>query len=458
MTMYMNDEKLKKMPQAVEIEELVLSALMTEGRAIERINLKADDFYLSKHQIIFTAMQRLQSRFAAIDMFTICEELNKMGELENIGGQYFITGLAIRVASSVHLISHSEIIKQKSIARKLINISAHIQDMSYDEQTDVSDVLEFFEKNITDISVGSSKCEIYSMTESLNETIRYIQTIQANAERGIKTSISTGLNNLNQYINGGWTAPDLIVLGGRPSMGKTQFAVKFAKEAAKEGKKPLFISIEMTKIQLVMRMITENDLIDYYKIKTGQLSSEEWRLIDLTINQIADLNINIADGSNVRELTNIKSMARQMARKGDLDLLIIDYLQLIKTGLKFGTRDLEIGYITGELKNLAKELNIPIILLAQLNRPQKGVKVSTPKLEDLRESGNIEQDADIVLFPHRPSYYDENAVDADGNSWKNRGYIVIGKSREGERDKKIYFGHDERFKKIWDANQTEAPF
>ena len=458
MTTYMNNEKLKKMPQAIEIEEFVLAALMTEGKAIERINLKADDFYLAKHQIIFTAIQRLQNRFSAIDMFTICEELNKMGELENIGGQYFVTCLAIKVASSAHLVSHSEIIKQKSIARKLINISGQIQDMSFDEQTDVSDVLEFFEKNITDVSVGSSKCDVHSMAESLDETIRYIQTIQANAERGIKTSISTGLNNLNQDTNGGWTAPDLIVLGGRPSMGKTQFAVKFAKEAAKEGKKPLFISIEMTKIQLVMRMITENDLIDYYKIKTGQLSIEEWRLIDLMINQIADLNINIADGSNVRELTNIKSMARQMARKGDLDLLIIDYLQLIKTGLKFGTRDLEIGYITGELKNLAKELNVPIILLAQLNRPQKGVKVSTPKLEDLRESGNIEQDADIVLFPHRPSYYDENAVDADGNSWKNRGYIVICKSREGERDKKIYFDHDERFKKIWDSNQTEALF
>ena len=146
--MYMNDEKLKKMPQAVEIEEFVLSALMTEGKAIERINLKADDFYLAKHQIIFTAIQRLQNRFSAIDMFTICEELNKMGELENIGGQYFVTCLAIKVASNVHLVSHSEIIKQKSIARKLINISGQIQDMSYDEQTDVSDVLEFFEKNI----------------------------------------------------------------------------------------------------------------------------------------------------------------------------------------------------------------------------------------------------------------------------------------------------------------------
>jgi len=206
----------------------------------------------------------------------------------------------------------------------------------------------------------------------------------------------------------------------------------------------------MTKIQLIIRMITENEGIDFYRLKTGQLNNEEWSLIEEMVTKISRLKLHIADDHKVRYLSNIKSMSRRLARRGNLGMIFIDYLGLIRTNMKFGTRDLEIGYITGELKNLAKELNVPIMLLAQLNRPLKGAKVSSPKLEDLRESGNIEQDADIVIFPHRPSYYDSEAMDENGITWKNRGGLIIAKHREGEINTKVLFKHDNSFKKIFD--------
>jgi replicative DNA helicase len=382
-----------------------------------------------------------------------------MGELDTIGGSYFLALLSANVVSATNIHHHALIIKQKAIARNLISLSNEIQEMAYNQDTDVADIMEHLEKQYTDISTGNIASEASDINQSLEDTYNYLIDLQNNAESGKQIAIPTGLRELDYKLNGGWRAPDLIVLGGRPSMGKTQFAVHFAKYAGLSDKNTLVVSIEMTKIQLIIRMITENDKIDFYRLKTGRLTTEEWELVHNRITEISKLNLNIADDHNIRYLNNIKSLARKYSRKGKLDFLIIDYLQLIKTNAKFGTRDLEIGYITGELKNLAKELNVPIMLLAQLNRPMKGLKVTSPKLEDLRESGNIEQDADIVIFPHRPSYYDENAEDDNGKSWKNRGGLIIAKHREGERDVRVLFQHDNSFKKIFDdGGNIENPF
>ncbi len=445
-------------PQALDIEKVVIGALMTEPNAIQRVeSLTADDFYSEVHKTIFRAIRNLADRRRAVDMLTTTNELKAMGELDNVGGAYFVTEMCMGVGSAAHLSEHANILKQKALARKLISMSTEVQEMSYNQMTDIGDVFEFIEKRITDLTIGVQKSEASTMDESLSDTIDYIQKIQYNAEHGIKNSVETGLYEMTKHFNGGWAAPDLIILGGRPSMGKTQAAIHFAKNAAMDGKKPLFISIEMTKIQLVLRMITENNAIDFYKIKTGQLSPEEWRLVDEAIAKISQMEMRIADDNNIQYLGNIKSLARSYARKGELGMIIIDYLQLIRTGMSFGTRDLEIGYITRELKALAKELNVPIMLLAQLNRGIKGAKVTCPKLEDLRESGNIEQDADIVIFIHRPSYYDNEAIDDNGDTWNLRGYFYIAKYREGERDAKIYFEHDEYFKKIIDPTNVYTP-
>jgi len=438
----------KLLPQAPELEEAVLGAIMIEKEAISKINLIAEDFYIPKNQTVFKTVQSLANQQKPIDMHTVVEQLRKNGTIDDIGGAYYITLLTAKVSSAAHLEYHALILKQKSTARKLIQMAYSVQSMAFDETVDIADAIELAEREFTAISAETTEAECFDMQEALTETLDYMAQLQVRREKGENTAISTGLQQLNNALNGGWQAPDLIILGGRPSMGKTQLAVHFAKNAGLQGDECLFVSIEMTKIQLIIRMITENEGIDFYRLKTGQLSREEWQLVNEKVGELERLNLSIADSHNVRNLNTIKSLARRQKRKGDLKLLIIDYLQLIETNMKFGTRDLEIGYITRNLKSLAKELNIPIILLAQLNRPTKGAKVEIPRLHDLRESGNIEQDADVVIFPHRPTYYDKEAHD-DNGSWENKGFLVIAKHREGAKDDYVMFYHDERFKKIW---------
>lgn len=451
-----NSEFGKLPPQATELEEAVLGALMVENSSYNRVSLKKSDFYKIEHQHIFNAINTLNENHRPIDINTVTEQLRKNGTIDDVGGPYYITLLTAKVSSAAHLEYHAMILRQKAIARYLIEMSSIIQNMAFDETVDVDDVVEYTEKAFTELSSDSFDSDASSIEEALTETTKYITELQRKRESGEYTAIPTGLKKLDDALNGGWQSPDLIILGGRPSMGKTQFAVHFSKYASQVGNECLFISIEMTKIQLIIRMLTENAGINFYNLKTGQLSNAEWQLIEKKIGEIEKLNLFIADDSNVRNLSTIKSLARNRKRKGNLKLMIVDYLQLIETNMKFGTRDLEIGYITRSLKNLAKELNIPIILLAQLSRPQKGTKVQMPQLSDLRESGNIEQDADIVIFPHRTVYYDQDAVDEKGNSLRNRGGLIIAKHREGIKDEQIAFYHDDRFKKIWgeEANNT----
>jgi replicative DNA helicase len=258
---------------------------------------------------------------------------------------------------------------------------------------------------------------------------------------------------LDKILNGGFKSPDLIILGGRPSMGKTQFSTFFAEEAAKLGKHVYFVSIEMTAMQLVARMAAREG-ISYSNMRQGRLTSSEWSMIDSRASELQQLRINIADSPDCRQLSYIKSEARLLKRKGELDIMFVDYLGLIKTNMRFEKRYIEVGYITGELKALAKELQIPIILLAQLSRPPQGREKETPKMEALRESGDIEQDADIIIFPHRPYVYDSTAVDEMGRSWKDRGVLLIEKNREGQRNVKVYFENDPQFKNFWDDEQA----
>jgi len=266
--------------------------------------------------------------------------------------------------------------------------------------------------------------------------------------------ISTGISKLDDIFSGGFKAPDLIILGARPSAGKTQLSIHFAKSAAKCDKSVLFVSIEMTAVQLVNRMLLEDDRIYQRNLERGQMTDEEWQALDEQAGKIWNLKIQIADDSQIKYLANIKSEARKMKRLGKLDMIIIDYLQLIRTNLTFGTRDIEIGYITGELKSLAKELSVPIVLLAQLSRPVKGTVPKEPKMDDLRESGNIEQDADKIILIHRPSYYDIEAKDDSGLPWTGRGKLIVDKNREGERNVFVIFNHDKNFKKVWGDEYT----
>lgn len=445
----------KTPPQAQELEEAVLAALMTEPKAIDRINLRSDDFYNQKHQVIFTAITRIREKREPVDLLTVMDELKATGTLEEAGGVAYLADVSDKIASASHIEHHAAIIKQKALARRIIAQSYNVIQRAYDETEDVQDVMEYLESSFTELRTGSTASHYIDAKTAVKRTLNYLINIQERHEKGETISIPTGLNALDRAFNGGWTAPDLVIIGGRPSMGKTQFALHFAKTAAAHDKHCLFISIEMTVEQLIMRILTEDERIHLYDMKKGQLDSEQWRAIDEKIKEFENNTLYIADDHNIRNLTEIKANARKLHREGQLDMLVIDYLQLIKTNMQFGTRDLEIGYITGELKNLAKELNIPVILLAQLSRPPKGARVQLPVLSDLRESGNIEQDADKVIFPHRPSYYDPNARDKYGNSWENRGVLIIGKDREGIKDQVIYFKTDNRFKRIFDDIQRD---
>jgi replicative DNA helicase len=437
-------------PQAIEIEKVVLGALMTIPNAIFEIELNALDFYKHEHQEIFAVMEKLRDTNRPIDLLTVFEELKANGRLEDAGGIDYITELSDIFVPEQHLLYHAQIIKQKSMARKIIVQSCKIIEMAYDESIDIADVFDEADRNLGSINIDAKIDESVDMTHALRITLEKIADIQIKREKGLNTSITTGLKELDLSLNGGWTAPDLIIIGGRPSMGKTQLAIHFAKMAGLSGNDCFFVSIEMTIQQLVMRLLTEDERISFYSMKTGQLTNEEWKFIDEMAARISSMKIIIEDSNSISDIQTIKSRARKLHRQGKLKLMIIDYLQLIRTNKIFSTRDLEVGYITRELKSLAKELNIPIILLAQLSRPTKGSNVKLPELDDLRESGNIEQDADIVIFPHRPTYYNEEAIDQNGISWKNRGILIKAKHREGERNQRIIFSHDNNFKKIFD--------
>jgi len=445
----------RQMPSAIDAENAIIGALLIDSNAYKEIEsiIKSDDFYVEKNKIIYNAVERLNSKHSVIDMVTVMQELMSLGKLDAIGGPYELSQATTMVTSSNHIKYHAEIVKDKSTARKLIELSSKIVDKSFEQSEPINETIEYLEKAITEVSTGSSENESISLAQALKLSTDKASEIQLMREKGIDISIKTGLSELNREFNGGFRSPDLIIIGGRPSMGKTQLGLHFAKHAALCSKYVLFVSIEMTASQLADRLLLEDDRISMYNLRTGHLSLDEWKAIDAQTGNLYNLNINIADSHNIRYINNIKSEARRMKRQNKLDILFIDYLGLIRTNMKFGTRDLEIGYITGELKNLAKELSVPVVLLSQLSRPPKGMTVKEPQLEDLRESGNIEQDADIVLFIHRPSYYDPAVTTSTGESWENKGKLIIAKYREGARNRDIIFRHDDNFKKIFDNDQ-----
>lgn len=447
-------------PQAVELEEAILGALMIEKEAWGRIEgiLSADDFYNDKNKTIFQAMIRLNNKREPIDMLTVVEELKRMDKIQEINplAIYEITN---RIASSAHIEYHARIVSQKSLARKIISMSSKAVEMAFDESIDVAETMEEIEKDFSNLNASAEGFESIDINQAIKLAVSNAEKAQAEREQGKITSIPTHLNGLNRAFDGGWRAPDLIILGGRPSMGKTQHSLAIAMAAANAGQDCLFISIEMTAIQLVNRLILESDSISSYNLRTGQMNSHEWQALDQRVSQIMNTSLHIADNHNIRYLNNIKTEARRLHRQGRLKMMIIDYLQLIKTNMKFERRQLEVAHITGELKSLAKELGIPIMALSQLSRPPKGSAVKEPDLEDLREAGDIEQDADIVIFIHKPHYYDTTLTD-----WENKGMLIIRKSREGVRNEGVQFAHDERYKKIYDdstyisSTANTAPF
>lgn len=450
------NEQGKLPPQALELEQDVLGAIMLEKGAFDLISdfMKPEMFYDPCHQKIFDAIVKLDLLSQPIDMRTVTEMLRKQGTLEEIGGPYKIALLTSSVSSTAHLVFHAQIIMQKYLSREMIRIASEIQNKAYEEADDVEDIMNEFERRFTELSTGIIPVDNSDMIDCIMETKDILITIQKERSKGGKMFVKTPLVELNNSLKGGFRGGQLIIIAGRPGMGKTQIAINIA-EKASETANGLFFSMEMQKDEIIQRMILKNELIDDYRMETGQMSMEEWSLIDKEFGKLSKLNLSIIDNQN--SFSKIRSTIRRKKRENKCDFAIIDYIGLVQTNTYFQTRDLEIGFMTNNLKALAMELNIPIIALSQLSRPAKGMSPKRPQLTDLRESGNIEQDADIVIFVHRPTYYDKNAIDEDGNSYSNRGLLVKAKHRNGIVED-IQFSHDNRFKKIWDYepnNQKE---
>lgn len=422
-------------PQSKEIEEAILGAIMLEKGAFDIAIeiIKPQCFYVEAHQRIFSAMQSLADNRDPIDLLTVVEELKKKGDLEMVGGPYFVTKLTNSVVSAANIETHCRIVVQKFIQRELIRISGEIIGESYEDSTDVFDLLDLAEAKLFEITNNHLRRNFDSIETVMVKTIQKIEEMR-NREEDI-TGVPTGFPSLDR-ITYGWQSTDLIILAARPSVGKTAFALNLARSAALHPTKPTavgFFSLEMSSDQLVTRILSAESEIFMEKISRGKLEDYEMKqLYKKGIEKLSRAPIFIDDsaGLNIFEL---RAKCRRLKSKHNVGLILIDYLQLMTgSGDRNSNREQEISKISRDLKGLAKELKVPIIALSQLSREVEKRKEGNkmPQLSDLRESGAIEQDADMVMFLYRPEYYEITANEYGENN-KGETHVRIAKHRNG---------------------------
>jgi replicative DNA helicase len=417
-------------PQARDLEEAVLGALMIDKHSIGDVVdiLKPESFYDERNVKIYRAILKLFESTEPIDILTVTEQLKKQGDLEAIGGPYHLTELTNRVASSANSEYHARIVVQKFIQRELIRVSSMIIQDAYEDTTDVFDLLDKAEKNIFEITNNNLRRGMQDMNHLIAKALNEISEVREN--KGL-IGIPSGFTDLDR-ITSGWQPTDLIIVAARPAMGKTAFVLNMARNAAVEnGKAVAVFSLEMGATQLAKRLITSETEIEADKIKNGRLQEYEWMELNKKVEKLSSAPIFIIDtpAINVFEL---RAQCRRLKSAYDLSMIFIDYLQLMSgSAEKNGTREQEISHISRSLKGIAKELDIPVIALSQLSRAVEtrgGDK--RPMLSDLRESGAIEQDADMVIFLYRPDYYGF-LQDDEGNSTQGIAEVIIAKHRNG---------------------------
>lgn len=419
-------------PQATDIEQVVLGAMMLESRAInDTIDILTEKtFYDVKHQYIFKAIRALFGATKPIDLITVNTQLQKNGELELAGGAAYVSSLTTRVASAAHVQHHARILAEKFIKRELISVSSQIIRDAYDDTRDVFDLLNDAESDLFSIAENTMKKQVGTMSYIVQEAIHEIELASKNAD-GV-SGIPTGFHELDK-ITSGWQRSDMIVIAARPGMGKTAFVLSMARNSAVDYKKGVAIfSLEMSSVQLVKRLIASESRLSGEKLRKGDLKEHEFQQLHTRISKLAEAPIFIDDTPGIN-VFDFRAKCRRLKAQHHIDLIIIDYLQLMssKDSKSGGNREQEISTISRSIKEIAKELNVPIIALSQLSRSVEnrgGEK--RPMLSDLRESGAIEQDADIVSFIYRPEYYDLTQ-DSDGNSTLGIGEIIIAKHRNG---------------------------
>lgn len=441
-------------PQALDLEEAVLGAIMVERDAIIEVLdiLKPESFYKDAHQKIYKTIIRISMAEKPIDILTVTEELRKEGELEEVGGPAYVTQLTGRVASAAHLEFHARIVAQKYIQRELIRVSSEIQSRAFDDSIDVDELLDFSEQQLFEIAEGNIKKEIAQINTLIKEAIHQIE--EASKREDALSGVASGFTKLDR-LTSGWQNSDLIIIAARPSMGKTAFVLSMARNMAVDHKQAVaFFSLEMASLQLVNRLIVAETLLPSDRIRNGRLERWEWEQLDYKIKSLVEAPIFIDDTPAI-SIFELRAKCRRLKNLHDIKIIIIDYLQLMSGPPELkGSREQEVSSISRSLKGIAKELNVPIIALSQLNRSvemRSGSK--RPQLSDLRESGAIEQDADLVLFIHRPEKYGIDQDD-DGNSLRGIAEIIVAKHRNGAIDD-INLKFKEEFAKFTDIEEVE---
>jgi len=451
-----NIELGKLPPQALDLEESVLGALMLEKDALTNVIdvLKPENFYKDGHKEIYQAIVELFNNSQPVDLLTVTNQLKKNGTLELVGGSFYVTNLTTRVNSASNIEYHSRIILEQSIKRELINISSQVQKDAYEDTTDVFDLLDSTEQSLFDISESYIRKNYTKVQNLMKEAIQELE-IKKEKKDGI-TGVPSGFIDLDM-ITSGWQPSDLIIIAGRPSMGKTALVLSLIRNAAVDHNQPMGIfSLEMSSLQLVNRLISSEAELDSDKIRKGNLKDYEWQQLLHKTDSLNKAPIFI-DDTPALSILELRAKSRRLKSQHDVKCIIVDYLQLMSSdyGKSSGNREQEIASISRSLKALAKELNIPVIALSQLSRAVEtrgGDK--RPVLSDLRESGSIEQDADMVMFIYRAERYDISE-DEDGESTIGVAEILLRKNRNG-RTGKVKLKFIERFAKFVDRNYLDS--
>lgn len=447
-----SQQKGKMPPQAIELEEAVIGALMLEKHAILNVQevLRAESFYREAHQMIYQAILDLSARIEPIDLLTVSNQLQKAGNLNAVGGMAYLASLTQKVGSAAHIEFHAKIVAQKHIQRQLIASSTEIQEQSFAEDKDVTDLLDFAESEIFKIAEGNIKRDVQKSRDILSKALKAIE--EAGQKPDGMSGVPSGFTEVDR-LTMGWQPSDLVIIAARPSMGKTAFVLSLARNIAVDFQNGVaFFSLEMSSVQLMMRLIIGESGLDSNLIKSGKLTPDQWKHLEASVKPLSGAKLFI-DDTPALSIFEFRSKARRLKSQFDIQIIIIDYLQLMTAGTSDGkgNREQEVATISRSLKAIAKELNVPILALSQLNRSVEsrgGTK--RPQLSDLRESGAIEQDADIVAFIHRPEYYGLT-LEEDGTSTAGLAQIIFAKHRNGAvGDVKLRFRAEQAKFMDWD--------
>ncbi len=420
-------------PQAVDVEMAVLGAMLLEKEAISKALEILDDtaYYKPAHQRIFAAMIALFERGEPVDILTLVEELRRRGDLEKAGGEFYLTELTGRVTSAANVEYHAHIVLEKALMRQLIASSSDVVKRAFSEGEDALDLLDEAEQKIFQISEQRMKKNFVSMSDAVHSTMELLENIHGK-HSGI-TGVPSGFSEVDNYT-GGFQKSDLIIVAGRPSQGKTAFVLSVARNAAVSHNFAVgFFSLEMSTQQLVMRLICAEARVDAHSVRTGRLPEDEWKKLSTNVGRLYKARIFI-DDTPALGILELRAKARRLKAEHNVGLIIVDYLQLMQGPRNAQSREQEISTISRSLKALAKEIGVPVIALSQLNRAVEARSDKRPVLADLRESGAIEQDADVVCFVHRPEMYGIEK-DEEGQATEGIAELIIGKQRNGPTGK-----------------------